>query len=826
MKSSILAKFLTFILIVCLIGMLPVKIALAESSFMYGDVDDNETVNVADAILVLRHIVGLQTIEGYKWYAADVNADGKVDVGDAILILRYIVGLEDLFPAQKKLNEVVAAVELAETTLDPDDISDARELVDALPDIPPKVDLKDRLDAIDATGAATAAVEAAEAAAGELAGDGTDIQENIDTAQDLYIAAATMVENLPEGEVKGELEDRLSAVQDIINAAQKAYDDRQAANAVIALIAGLPEGENLTLGDKEAVEAARSAYDALTPEQKVLVNNLGDLVVAEETIIALEAATAAVERAELSMKRDDADAAYALVNALPDGLAKASLLHRLEIIFTELDKKTAIANAINAIAALPSPAEINLDHKDDVLAARVLVDIAVDDHGAIDADIINLGKLEAAEARISLLETEYTLIYIAGSNGSVEGMAIQVVLYGEDGASVTAVPDEGYYFVEWSDGISTATRTDINVTADLEVTANFALTPTYSDYNMILVGPDEVEIDSYCELNLGIWAEEPHGNSSYQATYEYSVSGGECSLYRGIELFSILEWFELYPDYDNRDQPISLMFIPREAATYEITVILRTAEGIELATASHLIKTGTKITGVADLGDITVDLGTPLGSLGLPEQVEVTLTDGSVYDVGVNWDTGTPPYNGNEPGTYTFTGILLPSAGMINPDNLVAHVDVIAVLVAEDYKYMVSLYTETEEVSAGDEFEVDINITSEDYDVFHGATIEITYDNSRVQYKDATALPDGFSIYSVTDGAATTLTILGASGGQGYPIANNVFLLATLVFEVRTDIISGPITIAIADDPIVNQEDDVQSTIAAKGGDISINLLN
>ena len=40
---------------------------------------------------------------------------------------------------------------------------------------------------------------------------------------------------------------------------------------------------------------------------------------------------------------------------------------------------------------------------------------------------------------------------------------------------MTAVPNTGYHFVSWSDGVLTATRTDTNVTADMTVTANFAI---------------------------------------------------------------------------------------------------------------------------------------------------------------------------------------------------------------------------------------------------------------------------------------------------------------------------------------------------------------
>jgi hypothetical protein len=71
----------------------------------------------------------------------------------------------------------------------------------------------------------------------------------------------------------------------------------------------------------------------------------------------------------------------------------------------------------------------------------------------------------------------YTLDYTAGSGGSTTGDTSQVVDYGGDGTAVTAVPNTGSHFVKWSDDVMTASRTDTNVTADIDVTATFAVNP-------------------------------------------------------------------------------------------------------------------------------------------------------------------------------------------------------------------------------------------------------------------------------------------------------------------------------------------------------------
>jgi hypothetical protein len=69
----------------------------------------------------------------------------------------------------------------------------------------------------------------------------------------------------------------------------------------------------------------------------------------------------------------------------------------------------------------------------------------------------------------------FTLAYTAGTNGSITGTANQTVNYGANGTEVVAVPNTGYHFVNWSDGSTTNPRTDLNVMANISVSANFAI---------------------------------------------------------------------------------------------------------------------------------------------------------------------------------------------------------------------------------------------------------------------------------------------------------------------------------------------------------------
>ena len=68
----------------------------------------------------------------------------------------------------------------------------------------------------------------------------------------------------------------------------------------------------------------------------------------------------------------------------------------------------------------------------------------------------------------------YTLTYNAGANGSISGTSPQIVNHGASGTTVTAVPSTGCHFTGWSDGVASASRTDMNITANVNVTANFA----------------------------------------------------------------------------------------------------------------------------------------------------------------------------------------------------------------------------------------------------------------------------------------------------------------------------------------------------------------
>ena len=96
----------------------------------------------------------------------------------------------------------------------------------------------------------------------------------------------------------------------------------------------------------------------------------------------------------------------------------------------------------------------------------VRIDIVVSENIAVEAQFQRTGNVPE-------VKDEYTLTYVAGAGGRIEGEAEQTVKRGENAQAVTAVADEGYRFVKWSDKNSSARRQDENVNADQTLTAEF-----------------------------------------------------------------------------------------------------------------------------------------------------------------------------------------------------------------------------------------------------------------------------------------------------------------------------------------------------------------
>ena len=98
---------------------------------------------------------------------------------------------------------------------------------------------------------------------------------------------------------------------------------------------------------------------------------------------------------------------------------------------------------------------------------------------------------------------------------------------------------------------------------------------------------------------------------------------------------------------------------------------------IDLAVFPLVRKESREIAEVKALEPIIIEYGTTYGDIGLPGMVNVTLDDNSEAELEVNWDGGTPAYDGNTPDIYTFVGTFDLPENISNPGEHTATIDVV-----------------------------------------------------------------------------------------------------------------------------------------------------
>lgn len=77
-----------------------------------------------------------------------------------------------------------------------------------------------------------------------------------------------------------------------------------------------------------------------------------------------------------------------------------------------------------------------------------------------------------------------------------------------------------------------------------------------------------------------------------------------------------------------------------------------------------------KLERVDPLEPISVDYGTPLANLPLPETATVFLENGDKQHRAIHWAGSVPVYNPTVPATYSFVGTAVPTDGTSDPDNV------------------------------------------------------------------------------------------------------------------------------------------------------------
>jgi uncharacterized repeat protein (TIGR02543 family) len=115
--------------------------------------------------------------------------------------------------------------------------------------------------------------------------------------------------------------------------------------------------------------------------------------------------------------------------------------------------------------------------------------------GVIDAARTDMNVQHDITVTAEFAQEKFTVSYTAGENGHIEGETEQTIIYGGSATAVTAIPDENYRFVRWSDYITEATRSDNNIKRDIKVTALFEKLERTFTYNY------NNETDFYAEQN-------------------------------------------------------------------------------------------------------------------------------------------------------------------------------------------------------------------------------------------------------------------------------------------------------------------------------------
>ena len=71
-------------------------------TILCGDVDGDGKVTAADALEVLKSVVGKTILDENQFKAADTDGSGKADAADALNILKKVVGKLQIFPVEEE----------------------------------------------------------------------------------------------------------------------------------------------------------------------------------------------------------------------------------------------------------------------------------------------------------------------------------------------------------------------------------------------------------------------------------------------------------------------------------------------------------------------------------------------------------------------------------------------------------------------------------------------------------------------------------------------------------------------------------------------------
>ena len=359
----------------------------------------------------------------------------------------------------------------------------ARNAYEALTDVQKDLVSSDQLDKLEAAEAAIAQLQTA--ADGEAADKNTaavvsgqiealgaitslDQKASVVAARAAYTALSDAQKAYVTAEQLKALEDAEAAIAEL----QK-QEDTLLANGVAAIIAELPAAADVKASDAEAITNALTAYNALTDAQKALLN--------PDDVTKLNAASEAL----------------AAVTS-PDAIDNAQA-----------------ASVSEGIANLPET--VDLSHADAIVAMRNAYNALTDTQ---KAKVTNLTRLEAAEQRIALLSSTFTITF-KNDNGAV--LSTVTAAYGTMPTYAGSTPTKdddaqyAYTFAGWTPELAAAT-------ANAEYTATYSAVP----HTFAITWKDEdgtVLATTTAEYGAVPAYEGPAPTKASDARYSYTFAG-------------------------------------------------------------------------------------------------------------------------------------------------------------------------------------------------------------------------------------------------------------------------------------------------------------
>ncbi len=428
-------------------------------------------------------------------------------------------------------------------------------------------------------------------------------QAVIDLIAALPEADEATVDDAEDADAAREAYDRLTAEQqdlvsnyDKLTALEAHLADLLAVTSVVEAITALPEADQVTLADAEAVDAARAAYNRLTPSQKALVTNYGkldalelrlDILDVEALIEALPEPGAATEADEKAI--EEASEALDALGPVKD-MVSQELQDKLAALLGENDAG-AVERLIAAIGALPDRYTLTIGDMEAILDAKADYDQLGADQ---QAQVTNREKLEQLVEDLAILREDPT--GDVNGDGSVDIkdiLEIRQYILREDPRYFTAAQSYTADLIQ----DDTLNFDDIMALRQKSIYpdgtgVNEAGTPTYTttaaapsdDISIQVLGSDRVKAQGTGELDYGAFAagDIVSIDSDYRYFYvQLNDTIGETLVYAPTGNFS----FQIPFDDENAEET---GFAPGAFRAASNTIKARVATDAEISVSRNL----------------------------------------------------------------------------------------------------------------------------------------------------------------------------------------------------------------------------------------------